>query len=145
LTWTVDKILSLTKEVEGCLEWTRCLNTDGYARIGPNVKVHRLIYELLHGEDISGKVVMHLCDNKKCLNPEHLKVGTFGENNSDRSVKDRSYRVIKSDLVNMVKAFGAETSNAEVARQIGIDPRRVSEIRTGKRGPDGRLIKQHLL
>lgn len=143
--WTVEKILSLTKINGGCLEWVRCLNTDGYPRIGPNIKVHRLLYELLHKVDIKGKVVMHTCDNPKCLNPDHLKLGTFAENNTDRMLKDRSYRTITKDIVERIQSFPEGVKRKQIAKELGIDPRRVSEVKSGKRGHDGRLIKQRML
>lgn len=140
--WTVEKLLELTVQNGNCLEWTRCLNSDGYPRIGPNVKVHRLMYELYTRENIVGKIVMHSCDNIKCINPKHLTAGTFADNNRDRMIKDRSYRTVKEEHVTKVNDLPEELSNREVAKLVGIDERRVSEIRLGRRGPDGRLNKR---
>lgn len=139
--WTVEGILGHTKKVGECLEWTRCFNTDGYPRIFPNIKVHRLLYELLHGEDLTGKVVRHSCDNIRCLNPEHLQSGTFADNNRDRSLRGRSYRTIKEEHVKLVKNFDESVKTRDIAEILGIDRRRVSEIRRGKRDESGRLYK----
>lgn len=139
--WTVEKILGLTKKVGECLEWTRCFNTDGYPRIGPNIKVHRLLYELKTGEDITGKVVRHTCDNIRCLNLDHLLLGTPADNNRDRAERDRSYRTIRREHVELVKAFESSVPNKVISITVGIDPRRVSEIRSGKRDETGRLCK----
>jgi len=42
-------------------------------------------------EAIVGKVVMHMCDNPSCCNPEHLALGTTWDNAQDRTVKGRGY------------------------------------------------------
>ena len=91
----LEKLLSYTNDVNGCLEWTRCLNTDGYPRANIdgdcNIKVHRLVYSLCHPEeDIKGKVIRHTCDNPVCINPKHLLSGTPAENSLDRSVRQRT-------------------------------------------------------
>lgn len=43
----------------------------------------------LAGDDITGKVVMHLCDTPSCINPEHLYTGTHAENEADKDAKGR--------------------------------------------------------
>lgn len=89
----LNVILSHTTANGDCLEWTRCLNTDGYPRAvfdnNFNGKVHRVVYELTSGENITGKVVRHSCDNPKCLNPKHLLIGTPTDNMLDRDKRDR--------------------------------------------------------
>lgn len=138
--WTLEKLLSFTRENGDCLEWTRCLTSDGYPRLAPNVKVHRLVHQLHSGESVRNKVVMHTCDNPVCINPNHLELGTFDTNNKDRMKKDRSYRTVLQHHVDEVKSLSGTYSRKEIASLVGLDQRRVSEILTGKRGPDGRLI-----
>jgi len=140
--WTVEKVLSLTTPVGDCLEWTRCFNTDGYPRLYPNVKVHRLLYRLLHKIDLEGLVIRHTCDNPRCLKPEHLLVGTAFDNVQDRVARDRTYRTITKESVKSVQSFPDTYTNKRVAEITGIDQRRVSEIRSGKRDETGRLCKQ---
>lgn len=72
-----------------CWEWTGCLTTDGYPRLSPNIKAHRLSYELNVGELDPDKVVMHLCDNTVCVRPDHLKLDTTQENTADSKRKGR--------------------------------------------------------
>ena len=81
---------------------TACINSiwgvgsHGYAQVphkGKNRLHHRVAYCAAAGlniEDIKGSVVMHLCDNKICINPEHLRLGTQAENMADKEAKGRS-------------------------------------------------------
>lgn len=54
---------------------------------------HRIAYCEAHGlhlDDIKGKVVRHTCDNGRCINPEHLLLGTHQDNVQDRVDRDRT-------------------------------------------------------
>lgn len=77
----------------GCWECTsHPLNTSGYPRIGKNGKqycVHRFLYEELFGPVPEGHVVRHKCDNRRCINPEHLELGTYKENSQDMVERKR--------------------------------------------------------
>lgn len=45
---------------------------------------HRVVWELYHKRRIpKGKLVLHICDNRICVNPEHLKLGTYAVNNKE--------------------------------------------------------------
>ena len=50
---------------------------------------HRWSYNFFIGPIPKGKVVMHLCDNRKCCNPRHLSIGTQKENLLDMRTKQR--------------------------------------------------------
>jgi hypothetical protein len=50
----------------------------------------RFIYEQCFGDIPTGQGVLHKCDNRKCINPEHLFLGTDKDNAHDRTIKGRS-------------------------------------------------------
>lgn len=76
----------------GCWEWGLCISSGGYGIIGVNQKArlaHRISYQEFVGEIADGMCVLHKCDNRKCINPEHLFLGTKGDNADDRKRKGR--------------------------------------------------------
>lgn len=79
-----------------CIEHTGYCQPDGYGRKkykGKVVLAHRLAYALANNLDVftMGGVVMHSCDNPKCINPAHLRLGTIQENNADKLSKRRQW------------------------------------------------------
>lgn len=52
--------------------------------------LHRLMFAVYNDKILSETdIIMHVCDNKKCINPKHLKLGTINDNNQDRARKQR--------------------------------------------------------
>ena len=75
-----------------CWLWEAAINPYGYGVFKVQNKVvlaHRYSYELHLGKIPKGKLIMHSCDNPKCVNPEHLSVGTIDDNMADRQRKKR--------------------------------------------------------
>lgn len=76
----------------GCLEWCGSKTPLGYGTMsfhGKREYVHRVSYILYKGVIPEDMCVCHSCDNPKCINPEHLWLGTQGDNMKDRDKKGR--------------------------------------------------------
>lgn len=80
----------------GCWEWTGAKNLQGYGAIGLYlggravvVPTHRLQWMHTQGEIPTGMVIMHTCDNPCCINPDHLRLGSYGDNIKDCVTKGR--------------------------------------------------------
>lgn len=79
----------------GCWLWTGTLNGHGYGTFKRKMYAHRLSWILHNGpipEDPSyhGIVVRHRCHQRHCVNPDHLQLGTQGENIDDRERAGRN-------------------------------------------------------
>src|SRR3990167_11374075 len=86
------RLFSKIKKDKGCWNWNAGLFQNGYGSISINdktYKVSRVMYELSFGKIPKGMLVCHRCDNKKCINPKHLFLGTHKENMLDMVKKGR--------------------------------------------------------
>lgn len=78
----------------GCHELQKCVGKGNYgrfelAKVGRTYLAHRVSYEFFKGRIPNGLIVMHYCDNPKCINPNNLSVGTIFDNNQDKAKKGR--------------------------------------------------------
>lgn len=81
------------REPFGCLVWAGSLFADGYGSIsvdGQSARTHRISYELSRGPIPEGVFVCHRCDNRRCIEPSHLFLGTSQDNVSDMVTKGRN-------------------------------------------------------
>ena len=75
-----------------CWWWTGHCTGKGYGEFkwkGKNWGTHRASWTLHNGEIPEGMHVLHHCDNRKCVNPEHLYLGTNQQNVDDREIRGR--------------------------------------------------------
>lgn len=90
----VARLLSacIKDEDTGCIEWQRVLTRDGYGKTkvkGRTLPAHRAMWFATHGVVEPDLFVCHHCDNRRCLNIEHLFLGTAKDNMADKMKKGR--------------------------------------------------------
>lgn len=84
-----DRFWQKVAKTETCWLWTGSDNGKGYGQFwdgSRKVRVHRYAYEQLVGEIPVGLQVDHLCHNRRCVNPEHLRLATNAQNMENLSV-----------------------------------------------------------
>ena len=94
----VNKLGQIIKpELGNCWEWTGT-KKEGYG-IYNKIGAHRLSYILHKDKNIDNKIVMHICDNRPCVNPDHLQLGTIYDNIKDKVDKKRTNKGIKNPYI----------------------------------------------
>lgn len=134
-----------------CWHWTGYIDRNGYGRFRFFGKFKAATHAsiLIHTGQLppQGMYACHRCDNRKCVNPAHLFLGTLADNNADRDMKGRG-RWIK--VPDHVKARGSRhgsarlseadipairqspLSNRKAAEKFGVTCRTIWSIRNGK-------------
>lgn len=126
--------------VNGCLEWTAAVDPHGYGRINinkVNQKASRVAWFLAHGEWPGSLCVCHACDNRLCVEPSHLFLGTVKDNNDDKAAKGRhgmSWRVahkrkLSKDQVLEIRRRASEGATcSSMAPEYGVSISTVQRI-----------------
>jgi hypothetical protein len=123
----------------GCWVWQGACCFNGYGRLrhgatGKPASCHRIIYEHHFGPISQGLVVMHTCDNRRCVNPQHLQSGTQGENMLDMYKKGRCTRsVLTEPEVREIRRLSENgVSPHAIANSFCVSPATIYNITSGK-------------
>lgn len=116
---------------KGCWECiSHALNKSNYPHVKRNGKLYRMnryVYKIYYGEIPDGLFVCHTCDNPKCINPEHLFLGTPKDNMQDMSKKGRGGFQGKSlpeeIKLKMSKTLKGRKQSSEHKRKRGLSKR----------------------
>jgi hypothetical protein len=128
-----------------CWEWTAGRNDDGYGRFrafgGPQL-AHRLSYEEHHGPVPVGLFVLHSCDNRGCVNPNHLRAGTAKENTADMIDRGRHNcpfgeragpsKLTEESVRALLKRLSDGVGYSEAGREFGLSRSGVRKLALGR-------------
>lgn len=123
-----------------CVEWTGSYTAYGYGKTGTGKRAHRAAWEAVHGPIPTGLNVCHKCDNRACVNVDHLFLGTAADNVADKVAKGRQAKGSKMPQaklteydVSIVKwCLGAGVQGKRLAELYGVTPAAIAYINCGK-------------
>lgn len=131
---------------DSCWEWCGSLNAGGYgvgrigwAAVAKAVLAHRLAWEAFNGPITAGLHVLHRCDNRRCVRPDHLFLGTNDDNIADRVSKCRpgsqawkdagerhpNAKITDADCAAIRAMRSAGRRCVDLAQQFGVTPRHI--------------------
>ena len=132
----------------GCWNWTGDCSAHGYGRLHLTTKsrgdrkrnllswgarqevlAHRASFMMFNEHIPEGKIVCHRCDNVKCVNPEHLFLGTPMDNTHDAMRKGRIFRCKKITSDDVLAIRSDERTHVAIGKEYGIWPETVGRIK----------------
>lgn len=142
------RITSEVDEVTGCHVWQRKLGYRGYGSLtidGKRTAAHRVAYEIHVGPIPDGMYVCHTCDNRACVNPAHLFLGTHNDNREDMVQKGRHARgsrhhrskLTEAEVLEIRQRYAAGALQNELCVKFGVANSVISRI-------VNRLIWRHI-
>lgn len=134
-----DSIVRITES--GCWIWMKHLDISGYGkiRIGKMFKAHRASWMAFRGEIPAGMWVLHRCDIRCCVNPDHLFIGNCADNVHDMMRKGRARNPngecnsnVKLTEQQVIEIRSSGLGCVAVSRKYGICPSTASAIKSKK-------------
>lgn len=124
----------------GCWEWTGTIHHTGYGLLqydGETRGAHVWALIVATGRDPrdDGLQALHSCDNRRCVNPAHLRAGTHQENMDDKVARNRQsharpHSILTEDAAYVIRAAwdsGAADVDA-LALTFGVKPATVKAV-----------------
>ena len=127
----------------GCWEWAHSVWGSGYGRIvddGRPLRAHRVAYEIANGSIPADLLVLHSCDNRRCVNPAHLRLGTHAENMRDRATRNRTAvgerchraKLLEEHVREIKSLHAAGAAISDLAREYGVAYQSIWRIVRGR-------------
>ncbi|MFD1806170.1 HNH endonuclease signature motif containing protein [Pasteurella oralis] len=121
-----------------CWEWVGSIHNNGYGRFNPfrrTMYAHRFSALLKYGFIRNDLDVCHRCDNRRCVNPDHLFIGTRKENMIDaskkgRTTKGRRFRakLTIDEVIEIKKRVLKGDKSIDIANDFSVSPKAINQI-----------------
>ena len=130
---------------DGCWEWKASLSSTGYGHMfigqGKYQNSHVLSWQIHFGPIPNGLCVLHHCDNRSCVRPGHLWLGTKGDNSQDMVSKHRhrlpglrgaAHPQARLDEASVRAIRASRASHSALARVYGVTYQAIANVRQGR-------------
>lgn len=136
----VERFWSKVQKGDGCWNWQGFVKENGYGdflpttnKHDPHVYAHRYSYALHHGAIPDGLYVCHRCDNRRCVRPDHLFLGTHKDNQEDMARKGRQgcSKLSREQVIEIREQIAAGARGVDLARRLGVSKHVISKAARG--------------
>lgn len=124
-----------------CWPWRGPTNGNGYGRLhfgDVRMYAHRAVYIAANGPIPKGQHILHRCDNRSCVNPAHLHVGTNKQNHEEAWERDRFRSRRKLSPTDILEIRSSPLPKPHLAEKYGVHLSHIYQIKTRSQG-DGIL------
>lgn len=137
----------IIRNEDGCWNWSGSYRGEngygGFWLAGKTLFAHRYSYSVFNGEIPDGMSVLHKCDNPRCVNPDHLFIGTIADNVHDMHSKGRApcqkgsnnpmSKLNEEIVLDIASALSSGIRQVDVSRKFGVTIQTVNDIKQGRR------------
>lgn len=127
----------------GCWLWLGAINRNGYGKVKLDRKhwtAHRWAWQLFRGDLPDSVCVLHRCDVRSCVNPDHLFLGTVQDNVDDMWRKGRrgpmrggrAAAKLTDHQVSIIRSLRGNVRQIDLAIRFNIHHSQISRIQNGK-------------
>lgn len=147
----IERFYKIVKKTSTCWLWIGWRNTNKSTGIsygmfrfdGKPRTAHRVSWRIHKGDIPNGMCVLHTCDNGICVNPEHLYLGTYLDNNRDREKRGRGKhprgeghvlsKLNSKNVLSIRRSYSSgNTSQHILAKKFKVSRSLIQQIVTGK-------------
>jgi hypothetical protein len=149
---TEERFLKFVEKTDSCWLWKGSIDKDGYGHFSlprqsrssyVRVRASRTSFEIFKGVIPKGLCVCHTCDNRVCVNPNHLFLATNEENTIDKINKGRQlkgeeivqHKLTEDDIrdIRVLHIEHPDIRHWQIAEYYGVARRTISFILQGNR------------